>query len=135
MGALFARWQIKGLLGLANRQRVALNVHLRLNMISGANVSYHPGGCIGMHTHLITVILLDEIGTGFNAHHLALDGVGCHSSTDLSPARTHTTGPRRLLGLIPLEASSVRRRGIDGTICALESSGLSNCDQIAEISA
>jgi len=28
-----------------------------------------------MQTHLITVILLDEIGTGFNAQHFALDGV------------------------------------------------------------
>ena len=40
--------------GLANRQRVALSVHLRFNMIAWANGSGHPGGCIGMHTHLIT---------------------------------------------------------------------------------
>ena len=63
------------LFGLANRQRVALSVHLRLNMISGANVSCHPGGCIEMQTPLITVLLLDEIGTRFNAQHFALDGV------------------------------------------------------------
>ena len=30
-------------------------------------------GFIDMHTHLITVILLDEIGTGFNAPHFALN--------------------------------------------------------------
>ena len=60
---------------LTNRQCVALSGHLRLNMIAWANGSCHPGGCIGMHTHLITVILLDEIGTGVNAHHFALDDV------------------------------------------------------------
>ena len=63
------------LFGLANCQRVILIVHLRLDMIACANGSCHPGGCIGMQTHSITVILLNEIGTGFNAHHFALDGV------------------------------------------------------------
>lgn len=65
----------EGLSGLANCQRVALCVHLRLNMIACANGACYLGGCIGMHTHSITVILLDEIGTGFDAHHFALDGV------------------------------------------------------------
>ena len=50
-----------------------LIVHFLLNMLSLANASGHLGGCIDMHTHLITVILLDEIGTGFNAKQFALN--------------------------------------------------------------
>ena len=49
-----------------------LIVHFRLNMLSLANASGHLGGCIDMHTHLITVILLDEIGTGFNRNNSPL---------------------------------------------------------------
>jgi len=64
-----------GLLDLANRQRVILTVHLRLNMLSLANASNHPGGVVDLHTHLITVILFDEIGTGFNTPHFALNCV------------------------------------------------------------
>ena len=50
-----------------------LIVHFLLNMLSLANASGHLGGCIDMHSHLITVILLDEIGTGFNAKQFALN--------------------------------------------------------------
>ena len=49
-----------------------LTVHFCLNMRSLANASGHLGGFIDMQTHLITVILFDEIGTGFNAPHFAL---------------------------------------------------------------
>ena len=49
-----------------------LIVHFLPNMLSLANASGHLGGCIDMHSHLITVILLDEIGTGFNAKQFAL---------------------------------------------------------------
>jgi hypothetical protein len=44
-------------------------------MISGLDVSSHLGGFVGMQTHLITVILPDEIGIGLNAQYFALDGV------------------------------------------------------------
>jgi hypothetical protein len=48
-----------------------LLIHFRLNLLTLANVSDHLRGLIDMHTHLITVILLDVIGTGFNAPHFA----------------------------------------------------------------
>ena len=52
-----------------------LTVHFCLNMLSLADMSGHLGAVIDLHTHLITVVRLDEIGTGFNAQHFALNGV------------------------------------------------------------
>jgi len=50
-----------------------LIVHFRFNMLSWANASGHQGGLIDMQTHLITVLLIDDVGTGFNVQHFALN--------------------------------------------------------------
>jgi hypothetical protein len=75
-------------------------------MIAWANGSGHLGGCIGVQTHLITVILLDELGTGFNAQHFALDGVAAiqvqtqaqKTSTRHDPDQFGNRDHKRLLG-------------------------------------
>jgi len=57
----------------ANRQRVILIVHLRLNTITLLDFSYHLGSFICMHTYFLAVLHLDEIVPVFDAGQFALD--------------------------------------------------------------
>jgi len=68
-------WLALGSFSRANRQRVMFIVHFRFNMLSWANASGHLGSFIDMQTHLRTVILIDEVVTGFNVQYFALNCV------------------------------------------------------------
>src|SRR6267142_6345951 len=61
--------------GRADRQRVILIVHLRLNPITFLEFSHHLGGWFGMQMHFLTVRPPDVKVFALNAQHFALDGV------------------------------------------------------------
>ena len=64
------------LLGRANRQRVILFVHLRLDTITLLDFSRHLGRFICMQTDFLAVLHLDEIVPVFDAGQFALDRLG-----------------------------------------------------------
>ena len=62
--------------GRADRQRVILIVHLRLNTITLLDLSDHLGRFICVQTYLLAVLHLDEIVPVFDAEQFALDRIG-----------------------------------------------------------
>src|SRR6266850_4352672 len=67
---------VEVLFGLADRQRVILLVHLRLNPITLLDLSHHLGLFIYSQTYFLAVLPLDEILPVSDAHQFALDRRG-----------------------------------------------------------
>src|SRR2546427_11589720 len=60
----------------ANRQRVILIVHLRLNAITLLELSHCQGLAIYMHTDFLAILVLDDIVPVIDVHQIPLDHLG-----------------------------------------------------------
>src|SRR6185295_17286554 len=110
------------LLSWANRQRMILIVHFRLDTISSANVSSLLGGVVTMQTHFFPVLPLDEIVLAYNAQHFARNYVATLQLVLLAPetsltalpfrlARYHVVGSHRRVGQTKTEHETTRHEG------------------------
>lgn len=88
----------------AKREHVFLIIHLaysRLNTISLANTSAHPGGLVDRPPHFLPIKPFDDVVLAFNAQHFALDGFDALPHFLIAPHEVGKSALPIITGIMP----------------------------------